>query len=227
VNDPTIGAPSFWQALSPADREELSRLGLVRRFPAGSVIVEQEEESDHVLVLLQGCVKVATLTRHGYEAVLALRDAGDLIGEQASVDGRRRSATIYSLTEVETLLVPAARFGAFQSSRPMVDRAVKRTLSTRLREADQTRAEVGADRVAQRLALLLLRLARRYGKKEGDDVVLIQLPLSQDDLAGLVLASKRTVGRILEQWRHRGWVRTGRLRVVITDLSALNELAYS
>jgi CRP-like cAMP-binding protein len=73
--------------------------------------------------------------------------------------------------------------------------------------------------------VLLLRLAERFGRPEAGGSVRIELPLSQDDLAGLVLTTRRTVGRVLELWRQRGWVRTGRRYVVLLDPAALGRLA--
>ena len=216
--------PAFWQALSPANRADLAKLGILRRYRADTIIIRQNELSDHVLVLRHGCVKVTSYTEQGYEAVLGLRDVDDLVGELAGIDGGPRSATLCALTDVVALSVEAAEFGSFQRSRPEVDLAVQRTLTGRLREADRIRAEVGADRVARRLALLLVRLAQRYGRRRDDGTVVIELPLTQDDLAGLVLASKRTVARVLEQWRNDGLLDTGRRRVELKDLAALSRL---
>lgn len=215
----------FWAALSPADREELRRLGHGRLFPAGTVIFDQDDRSDYVLVLRSGCVKVASHADDGYQAVLALRDAGDLLGELASLDGGPRSASLYALTDVEALIISAVRFTAFRRARPGVEAAVQRILSARLREADRYRTAAGADTVPQRLALLLLRLAHRYGREDGSGGFLIDLPLSQDDLAGLVLTSKRTIGRVLEQWREHDWVATGRRTILVLDPEALRRLS--
>lgn len=216
---------SFWDSLSAADRVGLAALGAVRGFPAGTVIVRQDERTDFGLVVRRGCVKVSILGQDGYEAVLALRDAGDLVGELAGVDGGPRSASLHALTDVEALVLPADRFGAFRAARPEVERTIQRMLSARLRDADRARAEVGADAVPRRLSVLLLRLADRYGRPEPEGGIRIELPLSQDDLAGLVLTTRRTIGRVLELWRGRGWVHTGRRHVVVLDPAALVRLA--
>ncbi|MBN1170923.1 MAG: Crp/Fnr family transcriptional regulator [Micromonosporaceae bacterium] len=216
----------FWATLSPGDREELRRIGRTRFFPADSTIVHQNERSDAVFVVQTGCVKVVSVTRDGYRTVLALRDEGELLGELASMDGGPRSATVYALTDVTALVVPAARFAAFRRSRPVVDQAVSRILSSRLRESDRSLATVGAASVPQRLASTLLRLGNRYGTPE-EDGVRIGLPLSQDDLAGLAFTSRRTIGRILAEWRGSGWISTRRRSVLLRNIAALNDLQSS
>ena len=123
------------------------------------------------------------------------------------------------------LVVPAGRFTAFRQARPAVERVVQRILSSRLREADRYRTAAGADTVPQRLALLLLDLGRRYGTADDSGAIVVTLPLSQEDLAGLVLTSKRTIGRVLEHWREQRYVATARREITITDPAGLERVA--
>jgi CRP/FNR family cyclic AMP-dependent transcriptional regulator len=170
-------------------------------------------------------VKVLVNSTDGYRAVLALRNTGDLLGEQAGVDGQPRSATLYALTEVEGLIIPLNRYRVFAQTHPGVTIALQHVLSERLREADYQRAEAGAKPVQTRLATLLLDLCERYGTPTQEGYVRIALPLSQDDLAGLVLTSRRTISRILEHWRVLGWILTGRRRIGVKRIDALRKEA--
>ncbi len=52
-----------------------------------------------VMILLRGCVKIVSHKFNGYEAVLALRDPGDLIGELSSIDGLPRSANVQAVIQ--------------------------------------------------------------------------------------------------------------------------------
>jgi CRP-like cAMP-binding protein len=215
----------FWDALSEQNRRELASAGHRRRFRRGDVVFHQDEDSDYVLVLQSGCVKVVAVAENGYQSVLALLEAGDLIGELASIDGGRRSATVSALTAVTALVVPADRFGRLRGSRPELERIVQRTLSGRLRSTDRHLTGVGAASVPTRLATLLLALADSHGTPGARGGVAVDLPLSQEDLAGILLTSKRTVGRVLEQWRAKGWVETGRFSIVVVNVPALRALA--
>jgi CRP-like cAMP-binding protein len=143
---------------------------------------------------MRGCIKVTTTSTTGYEAVLALRDPGDLIGEMAGLDGGPRSATLLALTEVDLLVVPAARFASLRSSRLAVEAAVNKVVSTRLREADRYRAAAGAQPAPQRLALLLLHLVERYGITDPDGTR-IGMPLSHERWrgGGVVITRRRMI----------------------------------
>ncbi|MFF7360218.1 cyclic nucleotide-binding domain-containing protein [Streptomyces sp. NPDC008125] len=188
-------------------------------------LLRQDAPSDHVLVLRSGCVKVYAETDTGYRVVLALRNSGDLLGEQAALDRQPRSASISALMDAEALIIPASRFSTLLRTLPTVAYGVQQVLSGRLREADRQRAAIGSVPVEARLAVLVLDLAERYGRRTAEGKIRIDLPLSQDDLAGLVLSSRRTISRILEEWRREKLLTTGRQAMELAALSALRHRA--
>lgn len=63
----------FWHALAEEQRAGLRALGSLCRYPPEAVLVHERDDSDFVIVLLEGCVKVSANTQRGYQAVLALR----------------------------------------------------------------------------------------------------------------------------------------------------------
>ncbi|MFC9944879.1 Crp/Fnr family transcriptional regulator [Streptomyces pratensis] len=217
----------FWSLLDDDARARLRTAGAMVAFPAKETLLRQYDLTDHLLVLRRGCAKVAANSAAGYQAVLAIRRAGDLLGEQAALDGGPRSATLTSLTRVEALMIPSSAFGEAARSVPAIALALQQVLSERLRESDGHRAAAGSEAVQARLAALLLDLGAEYGRPQADGAVLIALPLSQDDFAGLVLSSRRTVSRVLEQWRGHGWVTTGRNRLTIDRPDELKRLSVS
>ena len=221
----TLTRRSFWSDLSELDRAELRSLGVARSHPPSAVLIAEGGASDFAVVLLEGCALVSRVDRKGFETVLAIRYPGDLLGELALVDGQPRSATVRSLTEVLALTVPAERFARFCARRPDVERLVQRTVTARLREADDARVATGSAPAAPRLAALLLDLGRRYGRQDEAGRLQIDLPLSQDELASLLSTSGRTVRRALTRWRNAGVVRTEPRRIVILDPLALRRIA--
>ncbi|MBY8881363.1 Crp/Fnr family transcriptional regulator [Actinacidiphila acidipaludis] len=217
----------FWSLLDTQARRALEAAGHLRTHAPRSLLLRQDDRSDHVFVLRSGCVKVYTDSDTGYRAVLALRRAGDLVGEQSGLNRRPRSASVCALVEVQALVVPASRFGAMLAASAVIANAVQQVLSQRLRDADRQRAAIGSASTESRLAALLLQLADQYGHRTAEGAVRIELPLSQEDLAGLVVSSLRTVSRILEHWRRDGILTTGRQVLELADLRVLRGRANS
>jgi CRP-like cAMP-binding protein len=83
-----------------------------------------------------------------------------------------------------------------------------------LRQFQDRLRELATERVERRLARMLLRLARQSGQKVTGGI-LIDLPLSRQNLAEMIGTTLYTVSRILSQWEAHGLVETGRERVVI------------
>ncbi|MFG3020752.1 Crp/Fnr family transcriptional regulator [Streptomyces sp. NPDC048254] len=221
----TSPAP-FWEALDATDRAALLRAATRVTLAADRQFLTQGEGSDHLVVLVHGWVKVVAQSHAGYRALLALRGPGELLGEQASVENGRRSATLVTATAADLLHLPAGRFHVLARARPGIAAAFEQTLVRRLREADVQRAGI-TEPVSARLATLLLDLVERCGLPEPDGPGRrIALALSQDDLAGLLLTSRRTVSRVLEQWRSQGWIVTGRQWLAVRAVDRLKERAF-
>ncbi|BBH69913.1 Crp/Fnr family transcriptional regulator [Actinoplanes sp. OR16] len=210
----------FWAALSANDQDNLKKLATLRAFAAETMIIKQEDEPRIVLVLLHGCVKVIARDTTGYQAILALRGPGDVIGEMSSIDGVARSAAVQAIGDVRALVLRSSDFRTYMRAHPDASDVLQRCISARLREADWYRTTATRP-VATRLATVLLDLAERHGYPDGNGRIVIDLPLSQDDLAGLLSVSRRTVSRVMETWRKNEIVLTGRRSIVITNVDRL------
>jgi CRP-like cAMP-binding protein len=100
-----------------------------------------------------------------------------------------------------------------------------KSLSGRLRDADRRRVEFIALDSVGRVATQVVELAEQYGVSLPDGTTLVDLPLSQDELAGLTGASREAVGKALHLFRSRGWIRTARRCITVSDLDGLRSRA--
>jgi CRP-like cAMP-binding protein len=214
----------FLGLLSETDREELERIGHRRQADRPDVLLARGDEADRVLVLVAGRVKVTVPTTSGNDAVLTFRGPGALLGEQALVDRRPRSADVVAIEPVEMLVIAASTFRSFLASHPDVALAMLAMLSTRLRASDQRLAEFAAADTLGRVAARLVELADSHGDPtEGG--VRITLPITQEDLAGWTGSSLESTAKALRQLRSLGWITTGRRALEVHDLDALRRRA--
>jgi CRP/FNR family transcriptional regulator, cyclic AMP receptor protein len=209
------------------EREEWSRLqelGHRIRFPQGTVLMAEREASDLVMILLDGHVKTTLVGEGGREALLALRDPGDVLGELSAIDGQPRVATVTALDDVSTLVVPARVFRRHLETTPRVAVALLVVVTRRFREATLVRSQFGGSDTIARLAARLVELAERYGTQT-DEGILITLPLSQEELGAWASASRAGLANALRTLRELGWIATRRRRIMVLDLAALRERA--
>lgn len=214
----------FLARLEAEDRSALLSLGREMRFTQRMILLRQGEPSSHVLFLVQGWTKVTAAAENGYEALLALRGPGDIVGESAALKRRRRSATVTALEDVRTIAVEREQFVSFLEESPNVLFALLGLASDRTRAGDLRRLQFAAMSVRERFAALLLDLARTHGKRTAEGVRLA-VPLSKQELAGSVGASRETVQRLLKELRDRGVVATGRRTMLIMRSDVLRRIS--
>ena len=208
--------PSFWSLLAPSEQEAVERIATRRTYPRRSVVYHHGDDTESVLVLRDGRVKVCAPGSDGHEAVLGYRGPGDLVGELGAIDGRARSASVETLEPVLAYVCPRRDFRALVDSSPAVSGAMLRVVVERLRRADAERTDFGSLDVLGRVARRLCELADRFGEV-CDEGIEITLPVTQEELANWCGASREAVSKALTQMRTMGWIETRRRVVVISD----------
>ena len=218
------GHRRFLSALEPDAADELRSRGIPRRYPRGTALFHERQLGDRVMVVLSGTVKLISVSEDGTEVLLALRGAEDLLGELGALDGRPRLASAIALDDVEVLVMPAADFKSFLERHPRAALVILEMLATRLRDADSKRVEFAAQDSMSRVAARIVELSERFGE-ESDGAIRIDLPISQEELAGWTGCSRDSVVKALQSMRGLGWIDTQRRRIIVHDLNAVRQRA--
>lgn len=217
--------PGFWRLLNDADRAALLSVARSRVFPAGTVLCMEGEPTTHVFVLLAGWVKVTTVTRDGREVLEALRGEEEVIGEISGQVTGYRTATVQAIGPVRALIVGAPQFGDFLDGHPHAAKAHRQAVFERERAANELQRGYALLSGAQRLAGLLLDLTDRPSGVLNETPVTTSLPLSQEELASLIGASRSTVTRALHEWRSRRIIGTDQRHIEVLDRARLRRIA--
>lgn len=214
----------FLGRLSDDSRRALDLAAREYHYPAGRVVWSVGQAGQHVLVITDGRLKVTIASAEGDDTLVAIIGPGDLIGELALITGSRRSARITAIDDVRVRSIASDAFSTLVDERADVRHALLSTLAARVENADQ-RIEVVNAPVERRVAAQLCHLADRFGRATEDGSVRIDIPLTQQELASLVWATRVSVARTLRDLREAGLVRTGRREIEVLDPDGLRELA--
>src|SRR5262245_39118878 len=103
----------------------------LREFRAGESLLVQGDAGDDLLALVLGRVAVRVALTPGEQGVLALRSAGELVGEMALLDDLPRSASVTAEEEVTALCIPRAAFLEMIAAHAPAALDLVRTLSMR------------------------------------------------------------------------------------------------
>ena len=219
-------ASAFLGLLSEEDRTAFESIGRHRRYGPGRLLMLEGEHLGYVLLLIEGRVKVTSMTTDGRELLLSVCGPGELMGELAALGGELQpcSATVSTLDPVRAQAVPTREFLDYVEHHPKALLILTRAIIERLRAADRRRLEFGSYDAPGRVARLLVEMAELHGRATTTGIE-IGLPLSQEELAGLITASRESVARSLTSLRRRGLITTARRSVTVCDMDALRRLA--
>jgi CRP/FNR family transcriptional regulator, cyclic AMP receptor protein len=215
---------SFVSQLSHDEAATLRALGHVRRVERREALLSEGELADAVLLIERGNAKIVSITRDGVEVVLALRGAGELVGEQSILDRQPRGATVVAIDPLEVRVIGAAPFRRFLEQNPRVMVVVLSMMSASLRAASLAQISYAAADTVGRVAARLLELGERFGEPSPEGVR-VTLPLTQEEIAGWAGASLEATTRALRQMRELGWIQTGRRTLLIRDAQSLRRRA--
>lgn len=206
--------------LEPDEREFLLASGRRRAFKGGEVLLREGDPTNHVFVLIAGWVRVYSSTAHGQEVLLALRGPGDVIGDLAALHGWVRTASVKALQKVTAVQLLSAQFEYSLHTRPGIAVAMIKQMSRRLLESERARVDAATLDVTRRVARYILRLVRQHGVPEQGGRAL-GMPLTQQDIANHVGASRRAVARAMAILRERHIVTTEGRRIVVANREVL------
>lgn len=207
----------FMASLGTAERAALTAAGRPRTFRRGDHLFLEGDRGDAVYLVAEGQARVYTVSSEGHEVTLCVRGPGELVGEMAALDpGSARSATVVALDALRCQAIGSDELHRLLEAHPQISLALLRLLIGRLRDADRRRTEFGSYNATQRLARILV---------EASDEARAGLALSQQEMAGMIGASRESVARALAELRDRGLVATGRRTIAIRDAAGLRRYA--
>ena len=186
-------------------------------FERNDLVFAEGDAASELYVVRTGRVAIAIQAPDGRQSVVALMEPGDLFGELAFFDGQGRSADARALERSELLAVPFAALRSVLEERPTLLWNVTELLTRRLRSTDAALADSMFLDVTGRTAKRLLELA-------GDNDRFV-LPVTQEELAGMVGASRERVNKAISAFIRLGWIEQSDRRYRILDREQLSRRA--
>ena len=209
----------FLERLTADEAAALGALCVRRSYERGSVLFREGDPSEEILIVRSGRVKVCA-RRANREVILAVLDAGSLLGELSVVDGEPRSATVEALVPVEVDVTSYEDFSGFVDAYPRVATELLRLVARRVRGASLRQLEFGTLDTLGRLCNGLTELADRYGTPNGEGTEIVA-PFHQAELAAWSGMSREAVVKGLRQMRGFGWMSLDGRTITLHDPAAI------
>lgn len=169
-----------------------------RDLQRGDIIFREDDPPDELYIVLSGRIAIVNKSIDGRESMVALMEPGDLFGEMGLFDGKGRSAQARALEDSVVTCIPYLPVRSLYEETPIYLWQVIQMLAGRLRNMDEALADSVFLDVTGRTAKKLLELA---GESEE-----FSLPITQEELAGMVGASRERVNKAIAAFVRLGWI---------------------
>ena len=219
-----IQALPVFSAMGEAELDAVIAHAKAQRVPKGAAVFRQGEKATAFFVLLHGRLKVVKTTPHGEQMIIRFVHPGDIYGIAKALRREDYPATVIAVVDSVTLVWPAEIWDEFMASHPTFAVNVMQMMGDRLQEAHARIKELSTEEVEHRVAHTVLRLITQSGKQT-DEGVLVDFPITQQDLAEASGTTLHSVSRTLSAWESAGLVSVGRRKIVVRDADALSALA--
>ena len=193
--------------------EPIVELSSVQSLQRGDMLFSEGDEANDLYIVLEGRVAIANRSFDGRESVVALMESGDLFGEMPLFRPDGRSADARVLENSSVVVIPYVPVKSLYQEHPEMLWKIVDMLAERLKVMDVALADSMFLDVTGRTAKRLLELA---GADEE-----FELPVTQEELAGMIGASRERVNKSLASFIKLGWLAQKGEKYVILDRKQL------
>ena len=210
----------FLAALSDADRRWLSERVRRRNYDKSDIIFQKDDPGQSLFIVESGQVRIYMPGVQGTDLTLTVMGPGEFFGDLSLLDGRPRSASASASVATVLLTIERNDFTSLIRARPDAALAILAEISRRVRDTDQMASDLAFLDVSGRLARKLLDLGDSHGAARTAGVML-NVALTQEDLANMIGVTRESVNRNLSMFRRLGLIgREGR-KIIIRNPDGL------
>jgi CRP-like cAMP-binding protein len=223
--EPLIRKVAVLKAATDDDVHAIARLGIPRAVEEGGYYFFQGDVADYLYIMMQGRAKLCQIGSDGQQVNLRTLVPGQLFGAVGAVESRATyPACAQAMEDSTAIAIESAAFRKMLETRPYLSFGLMQMMTGYIREMQERYRELATERVEQRIARALLRLAAQSGRRMGAGL-LIELSFSREDLAEMTGTTLYTVSRVLSAWEKQGIIQTGRERIILPKPHDLVRLA--
>lgn len=220
-----------------ATDEDLSLIlnnSITRSLEEGSYFFLQGDEAAYLYILITGQVKLMQSNPNGQQVNLRTIYPWQMFGALGAVRaiGTTYPASAQTLEDCTALAIPSTFLRSMLETRPYLSFGLMNLMTSYIQEMQSRYRELATEKVEQRVANALIRLAGQAGIRRrpepgerSDKEAGIELSFSRQDVAEMTGTTLYTVSRLLSEWERKGIIKTGREKITIIQPHDLVRIA--
>jgi len=215
---------SLFQGLDTKALTLIARMAHRRRVERGAFFFLQGDAPLFLYLLTRGRVRLAQVTPEGYQVVFGFIGPRSVFGGIAVLGAAEYPVSAEAVEDCEALAWDGETMTRLMEEYPQLALNAIDLMARHVQELQDRLRELMTERVERRIARTLLRLVRQTGRKV-EAGILIDIPLTRQDLAEMTGTTLYTVSRILSRWESQHLIKCGRAQVIIRKPHSLVVIA--
>jgi CRP-like cAMP-binding protein len=226
INPADLRRVNVFRDATDEDLKLFVERGVMRSIEDGEFFFFQGDPATYFYVLVSGRAKLLQTNPAGQQVNLRTINEWQMFGALGAVrENATYPATAQALEQSTALAIESSFLKEMMQTRPHLNINLMQLMTGYIMEMQERYRELATERVERRIALTVLRLAAQIGKRISTEEMVVELPLSRQDMAEASGTTIFTVSRVLADWERRGLVEAGRERVVIRNPHGLVQIS--
>ncbi len=210
----------LFKGLEAEHIDNIAGIAETRTFHKGEIVFSEGDLGNGFYIIETGRVKIYKLSLEGKEHIFHIYGPGKPFGEVPVFQGSHFPATAQALESSRLVFLPRREFVGLITAHPSLAMNMLAVLSMRLREFTVMVENLALKEVPARLAAYLLVLA-----EEQDNNNTVTLPVSKNQLAGLIGTTPETISRTLTKMAGDGVIQVSNREIVLRDMESLVDMS--
>ena len=226
VNPADLRRVNVFREATDEDLKLFVEKGILRSIEEGEFFFFQGDPATYLYVLVSGRAKLLQTNQVGQQVNLRIINEWQMFGALGAVqEDATYPATAQALEPSTALAIESSFLKEMMKTRPHLNINLMQLMTGYIMEMQERYRELATEKVERRIALTLLRLAGQFGIRAAGKEMIVELPLSRQDVAEASGTTIFTVSRVLADWERRGLVEAGRERVLIRNPHGLVQIS--
>ena len=214
-----------FQNATDDDLRLILQSSITRSVEEGGFFFFQGDSAEYLYVLASGQVKLMQANPNGQQVNLRTIYPWQMFGALGAVRAEASyPASAQTLEDSTALAIHSKFLHSMLETRPYLSFDLMNLMTAYIQEMQARYRELATERVEQRVANALIRLAGQAGIRSEKDAA-IELSFSRQDVAEMTGSTLFTVSRLFSEWERQGIIKTGRERIRILKPHELVRIA--
>lgn len=214
---------SIFSSLDSSELTEIIEKMNHKKLNKNDVIFLEGEKAKTLYFLNVGKIKIYKYTKDGKEQILHILSEGDFFGELNLLKESKYRFNAKAIEESKICTLSKENFKEILLYKPEIAIKILEIMGERLSALENLAQNLATNDIDARIAFLLKNLCDKYGEISNNDII-INLPLTREDMANYVGVTRETISRKLKKFEEENIIKiVGTKKIIIIDNEKLEE----